>query len=268
MEGRHCENSTAVGNVCHAQSVGILQLFLQTKVSSLHGRIPQLCGHPMGDHWSESDTLLWLGSRRGRIVHCDVLSPVCCAFHPRFAVQFRVRRKSVVAFGAILFICLRLRNTDPAILFLDVSVSLKLPMTANAYLILIGSLLATLFVRRQVVYWKTITALGFYCETPELYLRHARVYNVISWVLLFVLFVVGNWLRDFTPWLFFIVILAATLAGKLKATHQYRRILREMLESDALDTDERERISRQLSKSASELLDEKRRLNRMMSGKF
>ena len=152
--------------------------------------------------------------------------------------------------------------------FLDVSVSLKLPMTTNAYLILIGSLLATLFVRRQVVYWKNITVLGFYCETPELYLRHARVYNVISWVLLFVLFVVGNWLRDFTPWLFFIVILAATLAGKLKATHQYRRILREMLESDALDTDERERISRQLSKSASELLDEKRRLNRMMSGKF
>ena len=68
--------------------------------------------------------------------------------------------------------------------------------------------------------------------------------------------------------LFLIAVLVAEMEGKLKATDQYRQILREMLEDGNLDAEERERILLNLSKSTSELLREGHRIHRIMSGKF
>lgn len=48
------------------------------------------------------------------------------------------------------------------------------------YLILIVSLVITFLVRRQILYWKIITVLGFHFETPEMYMRSPNTYNCIS----------------------------------------------------------------------------------------
>lgn len=141
-----------------------------------------------------------------------------------------------------------------------------------AYVILIGSLVVTFFVRRQIVYWKTITVLGFCCETPEKYMRSPITYNCVSWLLVFGLLGAVSWFTEFRLWVrtvvFLIAVLVAEMEGKLKATDQYRRILREMLEDGNLDSEERERILLNLSKSTSELLREGHRIHRIMSGKF
>lgn len=141
-----------------------------------------------------------------------------------------------------------------------------------AYVILIGSLVVTFFVRRQVVYWKTITVLGFHCETPEKYMRSPITYNCVSWLLVFGLLGAVSWFTEFRLWVrtvvFLIAVLVAEMEGKLKGTGQHRRILREMLEDGNLDAEEKEQILRDLSKSTSELLRERRSLRRMMSGKF
>jgi len=137
------------------------------------------------------------------------------------------------------------------------------------YVILLGCLVPTFFIRRQVVYWRTISIFGFSIDTPEGYIRHPSVYNCVSWLLVFGLFVVVSWFTEFSLYirvvLFPILILVAEMEGKLKATEQYRRNLREMLEEDDLDAEQREKIWSDLSKSTSQLLEEKRRIHRLMS---
>jgi len=143
-------------------------------------------------------------------------------------------------------------------------------MGAGAYIIFCVCLIAAFFVRRKLIHWRTITILGFFIDTPELYYRYPLVYNCVSWLLIFVLMMVVS--SDFSFWirisLFVIAVLIADLAGKVRALDDYRRNLREMLAEDDLDAERRETISRDLSKSDSQLLQEKRKIYRLMSGKF
>lgn len=89
---------------------------------------------------------------------------------------------------------------------------------------------------------------------------------------LFGLLGVVSWFTEFRLWVrtvvFLIAVLVAEMEGKLKATGQYRQILREMLEDGNLDAEKREQILRDLSKSTSELLRERHRIHSVMSGKF
>jgi hypothetical protein len=105
-----------------------------------------------------------------------------------------------------------------------------------------------------------------------MHMRSPITYNCISWLLVFGLFGAVSWFAEFRLWIrtvvFLITILIAEMEGKLKATGKYRQILRDMLEDDNLDEEEREQILRDLSKSTSELFRERYRIHRIMSGKF
>ena len=101
------------------------------------------------------------------------------------------------------------------------------------YCVLIAALVVTLIARRQIVYWRTITILGFSTETPIHYISHPHRYSIVAWLIIFVAVAAASFFTDFALWLrtglFLLPTLVGGFEGQLKAIDKYRSNLREML---------------------------------------
>lgn len=88
-----------------------------------------------------------------------------------------------------------------------------------------------ILVAIKIEEWITISALGFRIETPEMFLTHPEVYDVVRAVL-FLLAVVTLFLisiKILSGVILAVAWIGAGWIGRIKAFNNYRFILREMM---------------------------------------
>ncbi len=104
--------------------------------------------------------------------------------------------------------------------------------------------------------WITISALGFKIETPEMFLKHPRYYDIVRSVLF--LCAIAMFFAMSTRYVGGVTLVLAWLGagwiGRRKAFNNYRRILGEMMDNAENDK-ERVEYEAALKKTNQELMD-------------
>jgi len=120
-------------------------------------------------------------------------------------------------------------------------------------------LLFYFLIGRKISAWTTISRLGFSSETPEVFLRHSKIYHFIP-IALFLVAVIPLVFTNIIIFIFGIIVLlsisfAVAILGRKEGVKTYRNILQEMLNEDkSLDDKEKEEIAQKLDKSDTQLL--------------
>ncbi len=113
-------------------------------------------------------------------------------------------------------------------------------------------------VAKKVVYFKSISRLGFKSETPLGFLRKEWIYHLVVW-LLFSGVLVSS-LFTLRPWwvgliglmILCLFLLIANIAGRNSALKKYREVLKEMIEFEE-DEDQVQEYQSLLEKSDTEI---------------
>jgi hypothetical protein len=104
--------------------------------------------------------------------------------------------------------------------------------------------------------WITISALGFKIETPEMFLKHPRAYDVLRSALF--LCAIATFFAMSTRYVGGVTLVLSWLGsgwiGRRKAFNNYRRILREMMNT-AEDAQEKDEYEAESKKTDQELMD-------------
>ena len=94
----------------------------------------------------------------------------------------------------------------------------------------------------KVEEWITISAIGFKIETPEMFLKHPRAYDVVRSALF--IGAIAAFFAMYTRYVGGITLAVAWLGagwiGRKKAFNNYRRILREMMDTAENDQERAE----------------------------
>lgn len=120
-------------------------------------------------------------------------------------------------------------------------------------------ILIYLWLSIKVENWITIYYLGFKTETPVMFLRNPRVYDVAR-TLLIILFLVLSFYTVFFPWFLCLLIIAIVwaLSGKIGRGHafnKYREILAELAKDEEDEVQRNEYI--EATKKTNDVLQEK-----------
>ncbi len=120
-------------------------------------------------------------------------------------------------------------------------------------------LLALLYtvVSVKIDEWITISALGFKSETPLMFLKWPRLYDVVRFALLLLAVMVALAMEEL-PWYMGLVVLGAAWLGagwigRKKAFKNYRQILQQMMHS-AEAPDEKHQYEAESKKTDEELM--------------
>ncbi|MBL1121392.1 MAG: hypothetical protein D8M26_00715 [Ignavibacteriae bacterium] len=98
------------------------------------------------------------------------------------------------------------------------------------------SILVYLWLSIKVENWITIYHLGFKTETPLLFLKNQRIYDVIR-IVLFITSLILTFYTNIIPWIIclFFLLIVWVLSGKIgrnKAFNKYREILKDLAEHE------------------------------------
>jgi hypothetical protein len=98
------------------------------------------------------------------------------------------------------------------------------------------SILGYLWFSIKVENWITIYHLGFKTETPLLFLKNQRIYDVIR-IVLFLTSLILTFYTNIIPWIvcLFFLLIVWVLSGKIgrnKAFDKYREILKDLAEHE------------------------------------